>query len=568
MGEHQRLKELLLGEELAELDAHAARVAALEAAQADLPEQLPTLLQRAQRGDGRRRLARALTNPVADALGVAVESQRQRIVDVLFPVIGPAIRKAIAEALRDFTENFNRALESSFTLHGLRWRLESWRTGIPYAQVVLRHSLRYRIDHLFLIDRNDGLVLARVSAPELPDLDADAIAGMLTAIGDFVRDSVGGGEGDGLDSASVGEHLVWVLPGPRANLAAFLRGAPPAALRAVLCERLERIHLQLDESAGDGAALARSLSLDRIDMAAAAQLPAAGAPRRWPLMAFVVLAAALLAGWLWREWAWRQRLDAVAGRLADWPGLHLDRVDGRTGREVRVTGLIDADAEPPEPALRALLPAEVDIRLALRGFVSTDDPVVLQRVRRELDLPSGVRASVHAGVASLQGTAGAAWIAQARLRAERVVGLVALDTSLLRATDEAVADDPGAAARVEWQRLADVLPGLRVHFVRETEPRDPAELATIVTTAQRLAALAPGLDRTLRLQCLGHNDEPGSTSTNRALRQRRAAWLCGRLREAGLAATLAPSADDATANRPIIDARAASLRFDPVPEDE
>lgn len=568
MGEHQRLKELLLGEELAELDAHAARVAALEAAQADLPEQLPTLLQRAQRGDGRRRLARALATPVADALGAAVESQRQRIVDALFPVIGPAIRKAIAEALRDFTETFNRALESSFTLHGLRWRLESWRTGIPYAQVVLRHSLHYRIDHLFLIDRNDGLVLARVSAPELPDLDADAIAGMLTAIGDFVRDSVGGGEGGGLDSASVGEHLVWVLPGPRANLAAFLRGAPPAALRAVLCERIERIHLQLDESAGDGAALARCLSLDRIDMAAAAQLPPAGAPRHWPLVVLVLLAAGLLTGWLWREWTWQQRLDAVAQRLADWPGLYLDRVDGRTGREVRVSGLIDADAEPPEPALRALLPAEVELRLALRGFISSDDPIVLQRVRRELDLPPGVQASVHAGVASLQGSAEAAWIAQARARAERVVGLVALDTSLLRAADGATAG-PAAPVSAEWLRLAEALPGLRVHFVRELEPRDPAELQAIVAAAQRLAVLAPQLGHTLRLQCLGHNDEPGSTSTNRVLRQRRAHWLCERLREAGVtAAALANEADDPVSNRPIIDARAANLRLAPAPEDE
>lgn len=565
MGEHQRLKELILGEELAELNAHAERVATLETTQAELPEHLPALLLRAQRGEGRRRLAHALTTPVADALAAAVESQRRRIVDVLFPVIGPAIRKAIAEALRDFTENFNRALESSFTPRGLRWRLESWRTGIPYAQVVLRHSLRYRIDHLFLIDRDNGLVLARVSAPELPDLDADAIAGMLTAIGDFVRDSVGGGEGGSLDSASVGEHLVWVLPGPRANLAVFLRGAPSAALRAVLYERLEQIHLELDESAADSTALAAHLRLDRIDAAAAEQTSASnGAPRSWPLVVLVLLVGGLLAGWQWREWVWQQRLDAVAQRLANWPGLHLDRVDGRIGREVRVVGLIDADAEPPEPALRELLPAEVDIRLALRGFVSTDDPVVLQRVRRELDLPSGVQASVHSGVASLQGTADAAWIAEARRHAERVVGLVALDTSLLQA-----ADDPAAALRAEWQRLADALPDQRVHFVRELEPRDPAELQGLVAAVQRLAALAPQLDRPLRLQCLGHNDEPGSTTTNRGLRERRAQWLCDRLRDAGIATALVHAADDTAPNRPIIGARAASLRFDTAPpEDE
>jgi hypothetical protein len=559
MGEHQRLKELILGEELAELNAHAERVAALETTQAELPEQLPALLQRAQRGDGRRRLAHALATPVADALGEAVESQRQRIVDVLFPVIGPAIRKAIAEALRDFTDNFNRALESSFTPRGLRWRLESWRTGIPYAQVVLRHSLRYRIDHLFLIDRDSGLVLARVSAPELPDLDADAIAGMLTAIGDFVRDSVGGDSGS-LDAASVGEHLVWVLPGPRANLAAFLRGTPPTELRTVLHERIERIHLLLDEAGAAGPVTADSLSLDGISAAAAAaQASAAGTEgsRSWPLIAIALLAIGALVAWQWREWAWQQRLDAVAQRLADWPGLHLDRVDGRTGREVRIVGLIDADAEPPITALRELLPADIEIHLALRGFLSTDDPIVLQRLRRELDMPASVQASVHAGVASLQGVADADFIERAKARAERVVGLVALDTSLVRAHG-----DPTAALRAEWQRLVAELPGLRVHFVRELDPRDVTELQSMATNVQRLATLAAQLQEPLRLRCRGHNDEPGSATTNRGLRTRRAQWLCGQLREAGVAASLLREDEDTASNPPIIDARAASLEFD------
>ena len=169
-----------------------------------------------------------------------------------------------------------------------------------------------------------------------------------------------------------------------------------------------------------------------------------------------------------------------------------------------------------------------------------------------------MQASVHAGVASLQGSADAAWIAQARARAERVVGLVALDTSLLRPADGAVAAP-----------AAEALPGIRVHFVRELEPRDPAELQALVVAAQRLAILAPQLGHTPRLQCLGHNDEPGSSSTNRVLRQRRANWLCERLREAGVTATaLANEADDTVSNRPIIDARAASLRLAPVPEDE
>ncbi|MBP7417216.1 MAG: hypothetical protein KA911_01345, partial [Xanthomonadales bacterium] len=117
--EFERLKDLLLGAERAALDAHAARladlererqrIAVLEQARKDLPRRLPQLLERAGQEDGPR-LARALSEPVASALGGAVRKQRQAIVDALFPVIGPIIRKAIAESLRALVGDLNRAL--------------------------------------------------------------------------------------------------------------------------------------------------------------------------------------------------------------------------------------------------------------------------------------------------------------------------------------------------------------------------------------------------------------------------------------------------------------------------
>lgn len=575
MGDHERLKQLILGDELAELGAHRRRVEALEASHADLPQQLPGLLREAQQGSGRQKLTQALTAPVADALGAAVQSHRHTIVEALFPVIGPAIRKAIAEAMRDFNDKFNRALESSFTPRGVRWRIESWRTGLPYAQVAMRHALPCRLDHLFLIDRHSGLVLARVSAPDLPDLDADAIAGMLTAIGDFVRDSVGSDEDRGsLDSASVGEHLVWVLPGPRANLAAFVRGAPPAELRTLLRERLEQIHVVLGDSPqtmqeltpATLAHLRESLRLDRIEADARAQASAQGASisRRWPLLLLVMLVVALLIGWEWRQRQWQGRLDAVTQLLSNWPGLHLDRVDGDIGQRVRVHGLIDAEAQPPQADIRKVLPPGVELQLDLRGYVSTDDAIVLQRARRLLGPPAGVTSAVRAGVLSLGGEADAAWVARAHAQAERVVGVTAVEASLLR-----VASDVQAGLRAEWNRRAQELPGQRVHFLRGTEPSDAAELPALLASVQRLRELASQLQVPLRLQCRGHSDDSGTGATNSELRERRARWLCTELRNAGITAA-SPSAepDGAAANPPTIGERGASLWLDTSPEDE
>lgn len=573
MDDHQRLRRLILGEDLADLDTPAQRLAALEQAREKLPAQLPELLQQSQRGDGRRRLSQALVQPLTDALGRAAQEQRQGVVDALFPVIGPAIRKAIAEALRDFTEGFNRALESSFTLRGLRWRLESWRTGIPYVQVVLRHNLSFRLDHLFLIDRSSGLVLARESAPELRDLDADAIAGMLTAIGDFVQDSVGGGSDEGggtLDSASVGEHLVWVEQGPRANFAAFLRGVPPAALRLTLRQRLEQVHAWLDDPLSDpsagpaagsamaGPLLKETLDLQQLELDAAASAAQAqpSSSRRWPLLLALLVLAALLAAWCWRDWQWQQRMDTVAQRLAAWPGLHLDELARRDGAVV-LRGLVDADADPPQAVVATLLPPGTEIRSELRGYVSADDAIVRRRALRQLQPPDSVQLTVRQGELQLRGSAAAGWVDKAVPRMPWIAGVARVDVSGLNRTVDAQ-----AALRAEWDRLYAQLPEQRAGFVRELELADTAAVDALVADARRLQELGRQLQQPVLFTCFGHTDEPGTAQTNHRLREKRANWLCDRLAAGGVDETALRRASADTPGRPTIQARAASLSLE------
>jgi len=207
-----RLKYILLDDERRAIDALDAHVAELDRSQRELPARLPGAIERAQEGAGAERFATALARPVTHALGAAVRENRQVIIDVLFPVIGPAIRKAIAEALRNLVTDMNSAVESSLTPRGLRWRVEAWRSGVPYAQIVLKHTLTYRIDHVFLIERDSGLVLDRESATHVPELDADAIAGMLTAIGEFVRMTPEGADQIAVTPIESGDHVVQRRP--------------------------------------------------------------------------------------------------------------------------------------------------------------------------------------------------------------------------------------------------------------------------------------------------------------------------------------------------------------------
>ena len=526
-GAFDRLKAILFGDERGTLAALDARIAKIEAEQRELPARLPAAIERAQPSG----IAKSLARPVTAALGSAVEQNRQLIVDVLFPVIGPAIRKAIAEALRNLVADLNGAIESSLTPRGIRWRFEAWRSGVPYAEIVLKHTLNYGIDHVFLIERDSGLVLDRESAPHLPDLDADAIAGMLTAIGAFVRDSVGRGGSGTLDAARVGEHLLWVVEGPCANLACFIHGVPPATLHAVLEQRLEAVHVAL----GDGGDLAdesarRSLHPDALMREARGATEAPPARSRWPAYAIafvaVALAAWLLAGRM-RDDIW---IAEVQARLAAHAGFVTTRIE-RGGGALHVSGLLDPDAEPLDAAAIAGAGARMPLKLDTLGYVSADDAIVARRARRLLDAPAGVEIDVRGGELVLGGHADGAWIVHAEDKAAWIpgVGRVAFNV----ASD---ADAAALRARQDIERLVGDIGFRRVLFVRDTEIADGAAAAldALASDMARVEALGEETGAAIAWTTIGSNDDPGTDSINARLRAERARWLADALVARGL----------------------------------
>ena len=82
-------------------------------------------------------------------------------------VIGPAIRRSISEALRALLQNLNRTLDQSFSLKGLSWRIEAWRTGVPFHQILLRNTLIYRVEQVFLIHRDSGLLIQHLAQADV-----------------------------------------------------------------------------------------------------------------------------------------------------------------------------------------------------------------------------------------------------------------------------------------------------------------------------------------------------------------------------------------------------------------
>jgi OOP family OmpA-OmpF porin len=256
-GEHDRsqeefaeLRELLLRPERSRIDRLTQRLDDLALDPQELADRLPEAIS--LRAGRDRQLARALAPTVERALSESVRRNPREIATAIFPVLGPAIRKAIAQTMAGLVQSINGAIEHSLSPRGIGWRVEAWRTGVPFAQIVIKRSLVYRVEQVFLIHADTGLLLAHVSPPELKVADADLVSGMLTAIQDFVSDSFQEEEEGGkLRTFSVGELSVLVEPGPRAVVAAVVRGQVPDEFVVRLQDTLETIHSQMGIALAD-----------------------------------------------------------------------------------------------------------------------------------------------------------------------------------------------------------------------------------------------------------------------------------------------------------------------------
>ncbi|MEK7725624.1 MAG: OmpA family protein, partial [Nitrospirota bacterium] len=176
------------------------------------------------RGKQDERLTAALTPHVQTALTSSVRRNPHVIAEAIAPIMGPAIRQAIVRTLQGMMQSFNQTIDHSLSPKGLAWRIEAWRTGRPFAEVVLLHTLRFRVEQLFLIHRDTGLLLHHVASETAIIHDQQLVAGMLTAIQAFVQDTFSTPRGQTLNTLEVGECQVLIEQGSQAILACVVRG--------------------------------------------------------------------------------------------------------------------------------------------------------------------------------------------------------------------------------------------------------------------------------------------------------------------------------------------------------
>lgn len=593
--ELDQLKDLLVGRECRDLAALQERVGDPAQRARDVAAVLPEALRAGSRaGD---RLASALQEPVGRCIRISIQRDTKAYADALFPVMGPAIRRSIAETLKSFVQTINQAVEHSLSPRGLLWRWEAMRSGVSFAEVVLKHTLVYRVEAAYLIHNRTGLLIEHVTAASHTTLkDEDAVSAMLTAIRDFVEDSFAGVEPGGLEAVEIGSRTLWLVKGAEASLACLISGIPPAQLRGRLAAKLAEIHAvfaaELADFQGDdrpGLEGVQPLLEEALELEYREATAGRCKTAYWPWLVALLLVLAGLGYLWWQGRTHQERLAGVEQRLRDEPGILVVEWRERGGR-VRADLLRDPLA--PEPgSLVADLTLGAAIDFTVTPFQSLEPTIVVARARRLLRPPPGVELRLAGETLHAAGSAPPEWTERARASLVLPPGVSELDLrgvsddlSGLPAAVRAALDPPeGVTLSLQgkslviggtapWAWIESVTPRLRSAGlvescafedlrVREWEEAqglaadvrsvsvlfaDGVDLAVKADEAlagaarrlQRLGALDQRLRLGLKARLVGHSDGVGARGWNLWLRQRRADFVRDALVEKGVAAAL------------------------------
>ena len=184
-----------------------------------------------------------VTPVLGDAIRRKIRDARGEMIEVLYPVIGETVVRAVSEAIRDLARNIDVRARSMANPNNVVRHTMGRISGVSSGEMILRDSLPFQIAEVFLIHRETGLPLWYASGSSEEALDTDLIGAMLTAIRDFVTESFGRGRAGQLDEIQYGDKQILIEAASYCYLAVVVDGTEPVGFRAKMRERVIEIDL-------------------------------------------------------------------------------------------------------------------------------------------------------------------------------------------------------------------------------------------------------------------------------------------------------------------------------------
>ncbi|MFK5970357.1 MAG: hypothetical protein QM487_09595 [Candidatus Marithrix sp.] len=393
----------------------------------DLANGLPSAILQAGSNSA---LSESLQIPVEECIQNSIKQDASKFADALFPIMGPAIRKSINESLKAIVQRINNSLEESLSPKGLMWRLQALRTGQSFSDIVLQNTLIFKVEQVFLIHSETGLLIQHLHQDNIDVGDSDAVSAMFTAIQDFVRDSFATDDTTdkkNLNVVEVGDRTVWLEHGPYAVLACVIRGNAPLSFRNMMQNSLESIHALygslLQHFSGDTQELESCRNILQRTIQTEKKLEATQWRTQLFQVGFILLIVILLIGsWGYWNYLYQQRLNNYINTLDETPGIVVISTVKQSGKLV-IYGMRDPLAKEPLQIAKKFDLTSDEIVFAGTAYQDLAEQFVMQRLTRWLQPPDSVTVSLKNNILYLIGHAEQDWITNVKNNIRLIAGI-------------------------------------------------------------------------------------------------------------------------------------------------
>ena len=516
LGELSELRSLLLGIEEDKLNRFYEKLDNPQVDSKDVSSILPEAIRLRAKQD--EELSEAMVPVVEQAIEASVKKDINVLSQAIFPIIGPATRKAIATALDEMIQSFNKALEHSVSPQSLKWRIEAQQTGKSFAEVVLLRTMIYRVEQIFLIHKHSGLMLQHIVAAKVAAQDPSLVSAMLTAIQDFVRDSFNVRKHEGLQTLEFGELTIWIEEGPGAVLAGIIRGNAPEELRFVFQNTIEKIHLKFNKEIHDFSGDTENFAASKPYLEACLESHYKNPTKTKYIYAGISLGILAIVLGVWGFFGIKDNKgwDTYVKSLQVQPGILVTQTGKRNGKYF-IEGMRDPLAIEPKKLIKQANLNPNQVIHQWKPFISLERNIIVRRATNLLQKPQTVTFKLDEnGVLNATGSASRKWILSARKKSEllSVFGINKYEDSKLKDLNieqiNAYKKEIEKVIVLFQLNTSDFLPG-------ETK-----KLSFLVPKIHKLIDASKYLEEDVLIQISGHTDTTGIENTNIQLSQNRA----------------------------------------------
>ena len=462
------------------------------------------------------KISRVLQPVIDDSIKTSVKNNPQALADALAPALGPGIRKAITSTIMGMLQSLNQVLNHSFSIQGLKWRFEAFRTKKQFAEIVMLHTLVYQVEQIFLIHRESGIVLEHVVAKDIMIQDPDLVSGMLTAIQNFVNDSFHTDAQDNLETLRMGsDRSVWIENGERALIAAVIRGTPPLDLRIRYREMVEEIHIKagsfLEKFNGDP--LPFSIFRENLKDGLQSQEKNNQKQTSPLLWCIFIIILSILSIWGFSVFKTHQAWHQYLSRLKNQKGVIVLSAQKQDGK-YQIYGLRDPMAKNPQSLLQKKEKDRLTIISHWETFYSLDPEFIFNRAQQILNPPSTVSLALSGNIMVAKGQASQDWIEKFQTTAPTIPGIHGFNDNMVQNIDKKNLD-------IALKELTTIKIYFETSSTRFAKGQEEV-LARIFKTIKNIQALQLKLKSSVQIIILGHTDSSGTEKINQRLSKNRA----------------------------------------------